>query len=83
MIVLDEVAMLDLLAQGRAVAQQLPEEAALHLQRAAGHDVVERRHALEQRDVLKGAGDALLAATYGRMRARVSPLKVMRPSCGW
>ena len=34
------------------------EEARMHMQLAAGHDVVEHRHALEQRDVLERAGDA-------------------------
>ena len=50
-------AMLDLFVQRRAVAKKLPEEALVHLERAAGHDVVERGHALEQRDVLKRARD--------------------------
>ena len=54
---LDEFAVLHLLAQRRPVTQQLPEEAALHLQRAPGHDVVERRHATKQRDVLERASD--------------------------
>ena len=36
------------------------------LQVAAGHDVVERRHALEQRDVLEGAGDALAGGDVRR-----------------
>ncbi len=52
------------------IAQQLPEEAALHLQGAAGHDVVERAHALEQRDVLEGARDA---ATRRIVRLHLGP----------
>ncbi len=39
--------------------QAVPEHVALLQRDAAGHDVVERRHALEQRDVLEGARDAL------------------------
>jgi hypothetical protein len=41
------------------------EQVALHLEVAPGHDVVEHRHALEQRDVLEGAGDALLGRLVG------------------
>ena len=60
------------------------QEAALHLQGAAGHDVVERAHALEQRDVLEGARDAAARRRRGAASCvRVSPLKVMRPCCGW
>ncbi len=57
---LDELAVLDLLVHRRPVAQHVPEEAAVHLQGTSGHDVVEGRHAAEQRDVLEGPGDALL-----------------------
>ena len=64
-------------------AQDLPEEAAAHLQRPARHDVVERGHALEQRDVLKGAGDAAARRLIGpHAPSAVLPLKVMRPCCG-
>src|SRR5262245_57847743 len=55
---LDAAALLDLFRKRRSDPQELPEEAAAHLQRPARHDVVERRHSLEQRHVLKGAGDA-------------------------
>src|SRR5262249_89615 len=55
---LDAVALFDLFRERRPDAQQLPEEPAAHLQRAPRHDVVERGHALEQRDVLEGARDA-------------------------
>ena len=51
-------AVLDLLGHRGTVAQQLPEEIAVHAQRAPRHDVVERRHAAEQRDVLERARDA-------------------------
>src|SRR5215204_6327196 len=57
--VFDAPAVLDLFAQRRAVADELPEEAPAHLERASGHDVVERRHAFEQGDVLERAGDAV------------------------
>ena len=76
------MAMLDLLLHGRAMAEELPEEVGLHLDRAARHDVVERRHALEQRDVLERAGDAPRAASWGRIFGRFTPLKVMRPCSG-
>src|SRR4029079_4783645 len=36
----------------------MPGEIALHPKEPSGHDVVERAHALEERDVLEGAGDA-------------------------
>ena len=60
---LADAPVLDLLGERRPEAQGLPEEPSPHLQVAAGHDVVERRHALEQRDVLEGARDAL----FGRL----------------
>src|SRR5690606_8257178 len=56
---LDLLAMLDLFLERRAMPQHLPEDVALHQHRAAGHDVLKRRHALEQRDVLDGTGDTL------------------------
>ena len=52
------------------------------LQRAAGQDVVERRHAAEQRDVLERARDAAGGRLVRPHLARVAPLKVMRPCCG-
>ena len=55
---LDRVAVLGLLAPGTRQLQRDFEEAGVHVQVAAGHDVVEHRHAPEQRDVLEGAGDA-------------------------
>jgi hypothetical protein len=62
-------AMRDLLVERRAVAKGLPEQAFLHAQIATRHDVVERRHALEQRDVLKRPGDAL-ARRFVRAHSR-------------
>ena len=56
---------------GRTVAQHLPEKTLVHLQAAAGHDVVERRHALEQCDVLERSGDA---AARGGRRAHAAAL---------
>ena len=56
--VFDLAAMRDFLVERRAITQQLPEQPDIHLQRAPRHDVVERAHALEQRHVLEGAGDA-------------------------
>ena len=60
-----KLAVLDLLLHGRAVAEELPEEVRLHLDRAARHDVVQRRHALEQSDVLERAGDAAARRLVG------------------
>src|SRR5262249_60072104 len=62
---LDAATVLHLLGERRAVTQQLPEEAAPHLQAAAGHDVVERAHAFKQRDVLEGTGDAAARRRVG------------------
>ena len=63
--------------------QGLLNEAGLDLQVAAGHDVVEHRHAGEQRDVLEGAGDTVLGCLVGvHVAARCWPWKVMVPSCG-
>src|SRR5713101_2905625 len=56
--ILHAVAVLDLLLERGPGAQELPEKAAAHLQRPPRHDVVERGHTLEQRDILEGAGDA-------------------------
>ena len=65
MMLLDRLAMADLLAPGRPEVQRVRQQPAPHLERAAGHDVVERRHALEQGDVLEGAGDALAGGEVG------------------
>src|SRR5215813_10125277 len=65
----DAPALLDLFRERRADPYQLPEEPAAHLQRAPGHDVVERAHALEQRHVLKRARNPAqrgLVGPYGR-----------------
>ena len=76
-------AVFDLLVERRSEAQRLPEEAALHPQVAAGHDVVERRHALEQGDVLERAGDALRRRLVGLHAARApGPRQVIAPFCG-
>src|SRR5262249_21570026 len=68
---LDATALFDLFRERRADPYQLPQEAAAHLQRAPGHDVVERRHALEQRHVLKSPRNATqpgLVGPHGRSR---------------
>jgi len=70
---LDPVAMRDLFVERGADAQELPQEAALSSSGAAGHDVVERAHALEHRDILEGAGDAAAGASWGCILLRVSP----------
>ena len=57
--------MLELLPLGRADMDRLPQEIAAHPQQAPGHDVVERRHAPKQRDILEGAGDALRRGLVG------------------
>ena len=54
--------MFGLLAHSRTVAEQLPEKVGMHLQRAAGHNVVERGHAAEQRHVLERACDAAVGS---------------------
>jgi hypothetical protein len=48
------------LALGRADAQRLQQQVAFDLEVAAGHDVVDHAHALEQRQVLEGARHAHL-----------------------
>ena len=63
-------AVLDFFLHRRAEAQHLPEQTALHAQGAAGHDVVERGHAAEQRHVLERARNA---AGGGVMRAHFRP----------
>src|SRR5690606_9328075 len=61
-------AMFDVLAHRRSVPDRLPEEIALLQGDAAGHDVVERRHALEQGNVLEGARDTLARPRAGAHR---------------
>jgi hypothetical protein len=67
---LDLGAVLELLAPRAAPPQRLLEEARAHAQVAAGHDVVEHAHALEQRDVLERARDAGRAAACGFISRR-------------
>ena len=59
------MAVLDFFHHRRTVAQQLPEQVLVHLQRAAGHDVVERGHAAKQRNILEGAGDTAIGGVVG------------------
>ena len=57
--VFDKVTMLQFFRAGRAHVQSLPEQVFFHHRVAAGHDVVQSRHAFKQGDVLEGPGDAL------------------------
>src|SRR2546425_12801775 len=52
---LDRLAVSELLALRRPHPQRLLQEVAAHLQVAPGHDVVEHRHTLEERDVLESS----------------------------
>ena len=63
---------------------RVEEEAAPHLEEPAGHDVVEHAHALEERDVLEGAGDAE-GGHVGRRQARAVAAVEERsgPRTGW
>src|SRR5690606_67658 len=65
----------DLLALGLADAQRLLEEIAAHLEVAAGHDVVQHAHALEEREVLEGAGHARLGHLAGVHPRELPPAK--------
>ena len=61
-----------------------PSRPGFHMGEAASHDIIQRRHALEQRDVLEGAGRALLGDLIGLHRLRaLHPDKRISPSCGW
>src|SRR5271163_1053717 len=62
---LANAAVLDFLVERGPMPQRLPEQVALHPQIPAGHDVVKRRHALEQRDILERARDALRRRLIG------------------
>src|SRR5207302_1831350 len=62
---LDRLAVLDFLSERGAKPNELPQEAAVHLQRTTGHDIVERRHSLEQGDILKRARDAAARGLVG------------------
>ena len=64
-----------LLAPGRTEVQGLKEEIALHLEVAPGHDVVERRHAPEERNVLKCTGDSLGRRVVGAHPPAGHPLE--------
>ena len=64
-------AMRDFFAPRRAPVQGLQQQVRLHLQVTASHDVVEYRHALEQRNVLERARNAGLG---GGMRIHVAPV---------
>src|SRR5207248_10212145 len=62
---LHHLAVLDLLLQRGPPLDRLREQAVAHLQSAPRHDVVERRHALEEGHVLEGARNALGGSDVG------------------
>src|SRR5689334_23808551 len=76
---LDLGAMLELLAPRGSPVDHLLHEAGFHLQGAPGHQVVERGHAAEQRDVLEGAGDALQRGLVRIDAAALRALEGNRP----
>src|SRR5216683_3350355 len=55
---LDGGPVLQLLPLGRPPVDGVQEKVPTHLEQPAGHDVVQHGHALEERDVLEGPGDA-------------------------
>ena len=57
--VLDEAPVFLFLAPAAAEIERLLDEARLHPQQPPGHNIVERRHAAKQRDILERAGDAV------------------------
>src|SRR3990167_5674536 len=72
--VLDVLAVADLLALGRADTQRLHQQVAFDLEVAAGHDVVDHAHALEQRQVLECARHAHLGhLARVHVRERLAP----------
>ncbi len=62
------------LALGPAPIDHLLQKTCAHLQDAPGHDVVQRGHALEERDVLEGAGNAGGRRLVGAHLAAGDPL---------
>ena len=62
--------------------QRLPEQVGFHLQVAPGHDVVERAHALEQRDILKGSGYTVTCRDVWRHLFAGFPLECNRTLLG-
>ena len=62
---LDLPAVFDLFLLRRAPVNSLLQEAGFHLQVAPGHDVIKRRHTLEERDVLEGTGNPLFRGVMG------------------
>src|SRR6478736_4560941 len=70
--------MLHLLACRRTRMQGLPQHALVHLQSAAGHNIVECRHATKQRDILEGARNALTGGNVGPHLAALLALECDR-----
>src|SRR6266446_4034444 len=56
---LDLAPVMELFTPRTTEVDRLLDECRMHLEIASGHDVVEYRHAFEQRDILECAGDAL------------------------
>ena len=77
---LDELPMPDLLLLRGAEVQGVGEEAVLHLEQAAGHDVVEGAHAPEQGDVLERPGEAEPRDLEGLEMGPVLPLEQDAPA---
>src|SRR5262249_1522144 len=72
---LDERAVRQLLALRRSPPDRVEQKVTAHLQQATGHEVVEHAHALEERDVLKRAGNTELGHVgCGQARA-ITPLE--------
>src|SRR4051812_46965505 len=76
---LDHLALGDLLALAGAVVDAAGEEAGPLPEVTADEEVVEHRHALEERDVLEGARDAEAGARGGSQPGDVPPLEAHLP----
>src|SRR6267378_1655305 len=72
---LDECAVGQLLALGRSPPDRVQQEVAAHLEQPPRHEVVEHAHALEERDVLKGARHAELGHVGRRQPRAVAALE--------
>ena len=70
---LHRVAVLHLLAPRGPEVERLPQEVAAHLEVAPGHEVVEHRHALEESNVLEGAGGSPMRPPRGGASASGAP----------
>src|SRR5690606_8656710 len=66
---LDLLTVFDLFALGATPPQGLAPDRRLHHVQAPGHDIVQNGHAIEQRNILKGAGNAQPRYLIGSHRA--------------